>query len=253
MQDISAEKWIPNSWQGFWVASGVLLVWLATLLFLVFGFDLTVALPILEIPSFWLAPFFMLVMSVLFTGLFITAHDAMHALVLPKWPAVNDWVGRVALFSYAGFSFSRLRSEHVHHHRAPASAEDPDYHNGTHTSLWAWYLKFLWQYRSLRPFLFFSVMQVLVVQILKQPMENFLLFWAAPALLSSFQLFYFGTYLPHREPAQGYNQERAVSNDYPVWLSFLTCFHFGYHFEHHRWPFVPWWRLARVRTHTQKA
>ena len=28
----------------------------------------------------------------------------------------------------------------------------------------------------------------------------------------------------------------------PVWLSFLTCYHFGYHLEHHRYPWVLWWR-----------
>lgn len=26
-------------------------------------------------------------------------------------------------------------------------------------------------------------------------------------------------------------------------LSFLTCYYFGYHLEHHLYPNVPWWRL----------
>ncbi|MFA9473554.1 MAG: fatty acid desaturase [Filomicrobium sp.] len=26
-------------------------------------------------------------------------------------------------------------------------------------------------------------------------------------------------------------------------MSLLTCFHFGYHHEHHLQPDVPWWRL----------
>ena len=26
---------------------------------------------------------------------------------------------------------------------------------------------------------------------------------------------------------------RARSNDMPTWLSLITCFHFGYHHEHH--------------------
>ena len=31
------------------------------------------------------------------TGLFITAHDSMHGLVLPKHRHLNAWVGRIAL------------------------------------------------------------------------------------------------------------------------------------------------------------
>jgi len=84
------------------------------------------------------------------------------------------------------------------------------------------------------------------------PLTNLLLFWVAPALLSTFQLFYFGTYLPHRLPAAGYdNMHRAVSSNYPVWLSLLTCFHFGYHLEHHVQPVVPWWRLPRLHRQSE--
>jgi beta-carotene ketolase (CrtW type) len=66
--------------------------------------------------------------------------------------------------------------------------------------------------------------------------------------LSSFQLFTFGTWLPHRNLKIPFaDWHRARSNDYPAWLSFLTCYHFGYHWEHHEWPFVPWWKLPRAR------
>jgi beta-carotene ketolase (CrtW type) len=48
-----------------------------------------------------------------------------------------------------------------------------------------------------------------------------------------------GTYRPHRLPT-GKNGDtdypdahRARSNDMPTWLSLITCFHFGYHHEHH--------------------
>ncbi|MDT8325299.1 MAG: fatty acid desaturase, partial [Bacteroidota bacterium] len=37
------------------------------------------------------------------------------------------------------------------------------------------------------------------------------------------------------------------SNDYGVLFSFLTCYHFGYHEEHHTRPGVPWWRLPAAR------
>jgi beta-carotene ketolase (CrtW type) len=30
-------------------------------------------------------------------------------------------------------------------------------------------------------------------------------------------------------------------------VSLLTCFHFGYHHEHHDTPWVPWWKLPAQR------
>ena len=78
--------------------------------------------------------------------------------------------------------------------------------------------------------------------------------WIVPQVLSSVQLFYFGTYLPHRptSPYQGEGLHKARSNSYPTWLSLITCYHFGYHFEHHYAPFVPWWSLPRFRCHLKE-
>jgi fatty acid desaturase len=49
-----------------------------------------------------------------------------------------------------------------------------------------------------------------------------------------------GTYLPHRAPTtEGVkvsdypDEHRSRSNDMPTWLSLITCYHFGYHREHH--------------------
>jgi len=65
-----------------------------------------------------------------------------------------------------------------------------------------------------------------------------------PSIASSLQLFFFGTYLPHREPEGGYVSEtRAQSSNWSVFWSFITCYHFGYHEEHHEQPNVPWWGL----------
>ena len=63
--------------------------------------------------------------------------------------------------------------------------------------------------------------------------------WIVPQVLSSVQLF--GTYLPHRptQPYQGEGLLKARSNSYPQWLSLITCYHFGYHFEHHYAPLCP--------------
>lgn len=58
-----------------------------------------------------------------------------------------------------------------------------------------------------------------------------------PSILFSLQLVYFGTYLPHRADVQPFAARyRARSNDLLLLASLLTCFHFGYHHEHHRKP-----------------
>ena len=51
------------------------------------------------------------------------------------------------------------------------------------------------------------------------------LIWALPALFSGFQLFFFGTYLPHRNNPKSVHSAR--SNDWPYLISLLSCFHFG--------------------------
>jgi len=74
------------------------------------------------------------------------------------------------------------------------------------------------------------------------------LFWAVPAILSAVQLFYFGTYRPHRiEVGNFADEHRARSTQWGPVYSFLTCYHFGYHLEHHRYPWVPWWGLPSIR------
>ena len=52
----------------------------------------------------------------------------------------------------------------------------------------------------------------------------------------------------NRMPAAGYNNShRAQSNAYSTLCSFITCYHFGYHWEHHEYPCVPWWQLPTIR------
>jgi hypothetical protein len=50
------------------------------------------------------------------------------------------------------------------------------------------------------------------------------------------RLFYFGTYLPHLPPdaKEVMGWQKSHSSDDPSWLSFLKCYHFDYHWEHHR-------------------
>ena len=75
----------------------------------------------------------------LYTGVFITAHDAMHCAIFPQNRQINHLIGRVAVFLYALFSYQKLLKNHWLHHRHPASETDPDFYD----SNWlGWYFKF---------------------------------------------------------------------------------------------------------------
>jgi beta-carotene/zeaxanthin 4-ketolase len=179
----------------------------------------------------------------LYTGLFITAHDGMHGSIHPS-PQLNRSIGQLCLWLYAGFDYSQLLAKHQLHHQNPASDRDPDFHDGNAVNFWGWYSHFFWEHISWRQLLNLVVMFGLYVTICHFSAIDILLFWVVPSLLSSLQLFYFGTYLPHREPPGGYtNPHRATTIDRSTWWSLITCYHFGYHYEHHESPQLPWWQL----------
>ena len=195
-----------------------------------------------------LIPVSILFQTFLYTGLFITAHDAMHGTVCPAHPRINNIIGAISVRLYALFSYRKLQEKHWEHHRTPASDTDPDFHDGQHRGFLAWYLRFMKTYLSWKQ----VVGMAIVFQIMEYGLEisslNLILFWVSPALLSTVQLFYFGTYLPHRMPAGGYNNlHRAQSNAYSTFCSFITCYHFGYHWEHHEYSYIPWWQLPKIR------
>jgi beta-carotene/zeaxanthin 4-ketolase len=183
----------------------------------------------------------------LYIGLFITAHDAMHGAVLPKNPRINHLIGSVAVMLYGLFSYKELLRKHGFHHRYPASELDPDYHDNQHKSFFGWYFYFMQRYWSWTRIIGYGLIFICLKYVLQIAILNLVLFWIIPAILSSVQLFYFGTFLTHQEPEEGYTSiHRAKSNDLSVFWSFITCYHFGYHEEHHAYPNVPWWKLPEV-------
>jgi len=216
---------------GLWVAGLVVFL----------RFDLSVVPVYVVIPA-------ILVQTFLYVGLFITAHDAMHGVVFPQNLRLNNFIGSLAVVLYALFSYRKLHTKHWEHHKYPASEKDPDYHDGKHPGYFSWYFKFMIGYLSWWQILGMAVIFNFMHLILNVPVPNLILFWALPAIASTWQLFFFGTFLPHREPAGGYtNRHNSASNDYQVFLSFITCYHFGYHLEHHEFPYVQWWKLPKVR------
>ncbi|RZJ39463.1 MAG: beta-carotene ketolase [Brevundimonas sp.] len=176
-------------------------------------------------------------------GLFIVAHDAMHGSLAPGRPALNAAIGRFCLAIYAGFRFDRLKAAHFEHHRAPGTADDPDFHPDDPRAFGAWFLRFFRTYFGWGQMAIVTA-YLIAALVLGARLPNLLAFWAAPALLSALQLFTFGTWLPHRSGDQPFaDHHNARSTQFGDVLSLLTCFHFGRHHQHHEEPWRPWWRL----------
>ena len=196
-----------------------------------------------------IAPLLLFLQCWLSVGLFIVAHDCMHGSLAPFRPSVNLWVGRLCLTLYVGFSYDRLVPKHFEHHRAPGTTADPDFNDEDPEHFWRWYASFVLRYFGWRPLAFVLGVASIEQFALGAPTSNVLLLWALPAIFSSLQLFYFGTYLPHRHDHEGFtDKHNSRSNDFSWVVSLMTCFHFGYHHEHHVAPHVPWWRLPALRT-----
>ena len=179
----------------------------------------------------------------LYTGLFIVAHDTMHGS-FAKSEKINAVVGTVILFIYAGFNWRQMRAAHHAHHKSPGTPDDPDFNAANPHVFWPWYMKFFVTYFSWKQVIILFAFTVFYV-LLGTPYQNTIVMWALPAILSSVQLFYFGTYRTHKHGAAFPDHHNARTNDFPRWLSLLTCFHFGYHHEHHLFPQDPWWRLPK--------
>lgn len=205
-------------------------------------------------PGAALAVPFILIQAWLSTGLFIVAHDAMHGSLAPGRPRLNRIVGTVAVALYAGLSYRRLEPKHHLHHRHAGTSDDPDFSEAHPRSAPRWFLHFFRSYYTHRQILRITAVVVLY-QLIGASFANILVFWAVPALLALWQLFFFGTYLPHRHDEQPFvDRHRARSSTIGPLLSLLSCYHFGgYHHEHHLSPGTPWWGLPAFRRRRRSA
>ena len=253
----SPQKLLPENppYLSLAIAVTLIITWATSLVYFLFWdlSQLNIQADNIQV-NLWQILVAMLWQTFLYTGLFITAHDAMHGSIFPKNPKLNHILGRICVELYAVFSYQKLRQKHYQHHRYPASKQDPDFHDclshPDKAGFWSWYFYFMKNYWHWRCWVGLSIVYILAAYLFKIPTINLWLFWIIPAILSSLQLFYFGTYLPHREPETGYeNPHRAKSVDLPWMLSFLSCYHFGYHQEHHEFPQIPWWQLPKIHQH----
>jgi beta-carotene ketolase (CrtW type) len=171
----------------------------------------------------------------------------MHRSLAPEHRRLNDGLGALALFLYGGFLWNELRRGHFAHHAHPVTPDDPDYAPDEQERFFPWLWRFVSGYYSWKNLALMHI-HVLAAWAVSGSIVKVLVFFAVPAWLSALQLFFFGTYLPHRTPPGGHTDvHNARSNPYPWLVSLLTCYHFGYHEEHHHYPHVPWWRLPQLR------
>lgn len=189
------------------------------------------------------------------TGLFIVAHDAMHGSLCRASSALNHGIGRLALFLYACLPYGSSRRQHLRHHRQPGRSGDPDFHHGMGRHALGWYAGFMGRYLSLPQLATLLGLWVGAAVLLgwadATTWWRIAAYWMLPLVLSSLQLFLFGTYLPHRQPegVDSTKQRHVVtSSELPPLLSLLTCYYFGYHREHHDHPHVPWYQLPLLRS-----
>ncbi|MGB5899237.1 MAG: fatty acid desaturase, partial [Geitlerinemataceae cyanobacterium] len=84
------------------------------------------------------------------TGLFITAHDAMHGSAYPSNPKLNHAIGAIASMAYALLPYNVLRENHMMHHSNPGREGDPDYCQKHQNNPVLWYINFMIEYMKFK-------------------------------------------------------------------------------------------------------
>jgi beta-carotene ketolase (CrtW type) len=118
----------------------------------------------------------------------------MHRIVSPN-KLTNKVIGYISTFLFAGMSYKRLIKNHWDHHKYAGSDKDPDFYPASN-NFFIWWSVFLFRYTTITQLIVmgvsFNVLNIWFSQ------TQLWLFWIIPAFLGTFQLFFFGTYLPHR-------------------------------------------------------
>lgn len=223
---------------GIAIAVSVILVWLAHLTYMFLYVEFSFTNP-------WVY-FHVLVQSYFYTGLFITGHDAMHGSI-SKNESVNRVFGYISVFLFAGMSYAKLLKNHGLHHRAPGTTDDPDFYDGSQ-NFWIWWAVFMWRYLTIYQIVIMAVIYNVLIHIGGFSELKILLYWVVPAILGTLQLFWTGVYWPHREPHLPHmmpHKARSQKKNH-LW-ALVSCYFFGYHWEHHQDPGIPWWKLFKTK------
>ncbi len=228
---------------GVLVAGILIFLWFSSLIGLL-------SIDIAQAPILWIVAA-VLLRSFLHTGLFITTHEAIHGIIAPQNRQINDLIGSTTSLLYALLPYKILAKNHRLHHLYPASERDPDFYEPGQNNFLLWYVNFMKEYLKGRQAWVLLIGMGVIFGIFlawQIPLSNIFLFWVIPILISSMQLFTFGIFLPHRQPQKGdRNLHQAKSSNYSTFWSFIACYHFDYHWEHHQYPNLPWYSLPIAR------
>jgi len=221
---------------GLFIAFIILLLWAGHLVYSVLFVNVSLLSPLLYLH--------ILIQTFFYTGLFITAHDAMHGTVA-KNRKLNDFIGHLTTTLFAFLSYKILSKKHYLHHQFPATENDPDF-SPRSNNFFVWWFIFMKNYTTWWQIVLMAVtFNILLIWFSE---AQLLAFWVIPAILSTFQLFFFGTYLPHRRP---FSEEMKPHNSRSLrknhLAAMLSCYFFGYHWEHHNSPTTPWWKLYQIK------
>jgi beta-carotene/zeaxanthin 4-ketolase len=223
---------------GIIIALSIIVLWAIHLAFMLSYLEFSVSNP-------WMY-LHILLQGYLYTGLFITGHDAMHGTVAPN-KTLNKMIGAAAIFLFAGMSYNRLKKNHLMHHRFPGLTEDPDFFARSQ-NFWAWWGVFMWRYLTPGQIIIMAAAYNVFIHIFGLDDLKVLTYWALPAIMGTLQLFYFGVYQPHRLPHEDYMMpHRARTLPKNHYWAMLSCYFFGYHYEHHQNPRIPWWKLYKTK------
>ena len=225
---------------GVLIAITIILLWAAHLAWM-----------LLRVPLSWDEPVMylhILVQAYLYTGLFITGHDAMHGNISPRrW--LNETLGHISVSLFAGLSYKKLKKNHGRHHKFVASENDPDFYVPSQ-NYFRWLGAFMWRYLSIQQLIIMAVAYNLLLWVIPGATDlRILIFWALPAILGTLQLFTVGVFWPHRlphTPSMGRHKARTQIKNH-FW-AMLSCYFFGYHSEHHDNPRIAWWQLYRSKS-----
>lgn len=167
----------------------------------------------------------------------------MHGAISPN-KKLNNIFGYIATTLYAGLWYPQLKKKHRLHHIYVGTEKDPDYKTGNQ-NFFLWWVSFMKQYLTIWQILIMAVIFNIGLLFFNEP--QLIILWIVPSILSTFQLFYFGTYIPHKLPhTSKMEPHRARSQKRNLLWALISCYFFGYHYEHHESPKTPWWKIYKI-------
>lgn len=223
---------------GVSIAVSIIFLWILHLSYIIGNIEVSLFNP-------WMY-FHVAIQTYLYTGLFITGHDAMHGVVTSN-RKLNDLLGYISVNMFACMPYKLLHKNHWAHHRHPGTEKDPDFCAHSQ-NFWIWWFHFMIRYITWRQIILISILFNFVLWVGGYGFWTLNILWILPAFLSTLQLFYFGTYLPHKQPHthdMGPHRARTQNKNH-LW-AMVSCYFFGYHHEHHSSTRTPWWQLYKIK------